>query len=884
MAGYGTTVYGVAPYGVDGDQTPTLQLAGQVGGVTASFTVTVLERLDLAGQVPAVAGAFTVNVLARMDLAGTIAPPTGTFTLAYEDQIVSLSGTVPQPTGSFTVNIIERLELAGAVPGVTGSFSLVPEGEVMSLAGTLGRVRGSFTISTGARGTVTTNRANGIRVSGSLPLSFTPDVDPAPAHKAAKRVIAATAFGPVDVTGTTATYPTDTARKRQLRERYVIGGKDATYINGAPTELTWQLVSPLLYGPATAKFPGIKTPFRQVGKGNLRWLRKGATVRVDLVNDNDNVIERGVYRGLVQAWNLDGNDLTVQIGGEASGRAAMRRRPLPVYSQHVRVGRIAYSLIRQLGLSFKPYLGPDTPATVIPRLGGMWYIEAIEHLCSISQRRDGTQYSIMPDSEGHYRLAPKDRTTVHATVYVDGSRVRANVRSDMVEEPNRVFANAVTPEGRRLTGVVSPGIIQGETPVWGGGVLSVGDTGPQVVLLANKLYWAGYLDLDEPGGNGTFDDDIAEAVEDLQEVAGLPVTGTVDEATWDALWDLGVTGYSLRWSHREPAAEERNVKKWRVTPSGSIIGRNPNRDPSVVPVDDELDLGSFITARQRRRIARARLHEADTDNWVGTIEVPMGAVIAGKHNPGDPLSAGDLMDLRLVKPGMNVWCPGFQSTDGTLFHVTGVDVASQTLQVDTRARDTLAVADVIRRNRDERMWRRGRRASIESKDVVGEWDGAAGGVLYNDVAVTSGHWCVFEVPAGDEGTISRIELKTNPNAEFVVAIFGGNPNRTSLASALDRRMGDPLTAAGYDNWDDPANDDWLERRGILYMAGGPDDPAGYHPRRKSRNGTLTGELKDRAGAAYRCDPFPILTVAVWADRDTVVPASRIMWNQLEPGA
>lgn len=903
---FGSGSFGSVPFaGSSGGVPASTVNLGQASEADSTFaltlTVGVVKQLGQASEADsaltiasiAVGKVVTLGQATETDSAAAVTIVTGTFVtlgMATEtDSALSLSlsaiqlGQATETDSALAASVLVGFTVTLGMATETDSAS--PISFTAPITVNLGRATETdtaraVTITYSYHVIDTTNRVNGLSLGGTMPLLFEPAVDPAPARAAKRRVIAASAFDNVDTTGTEATYDVVTKTRRRLRERYVIGGKDATYIFGVETELTWQLVSPLLYGPATARFPGIKTPFRQVGSGSLRWLRKGANVRVQLVNDDDEVQDT-VYKGLVLAWDIDGTDLTVQIGGEASGRAAMEWKPLPVYDEaRAGAGKRAYNLIRGLGLPFNPFQGPDTPSQRVPKLGGYYTIDAIEYLCRNTQRRDGTQYSIMPGNGGAYRFEAKDRTTVHATAYVDGTRVRANVRSDMVDEPNRIYADAVTEDGKRLTGIQSPGIIQGTPPDFGGN-MGLGDTGGQVPVLIDRLQGFELLDVDE--GRTGFDADVEEAVKDLQDAAGLTETGVVNEATWNALFDLDVTGLSLRMAHREPAAQQQRVAKYRTTPTGAAIRKNPNYEANRPKVDMHVDMGAGVSFRQRKRWAKAELPGPNAVSWSGTLEVTTGAVIEGNHHFGDALTSADLMDTRLLQPGMNIMLRGFQDDEGTLFHISGRD-ADGSFLIDTRARDTLPVWDAVQRRRDENRWARGRRASTEVKDSVGEWDGAGGGMIRTAVDLVGEEWTIFAVPAGDEGTVSRIRMATNPNAESCVVLFGGPLVPAAIKSYLDRKIPTPLTEGGTDAFTDNDIHQKLKDNGLLGVWGEHLDPAGYHPRSKSAGGDLTGVLSDDAGIAYRTARFPVLYVAVWADRDTTIPAGRIMWNQLEPGA
>jgi hypothetical protein len=131
-------------------------------------------------------------------------------------------------------------------------------------------------------------------------------------------------------------------------------------------------------------------------------------------------------------------------------------------------------------------------------------------------------------------------------------------------------------------------------------------------------------------------------------------------------------------------------------------------------------------------------------------------------------------------------------------------------------------------------------------------------------------------------------LNTAPNAEFVVAVFGrGVAGR--LPQRLTRLVGNPLTEAGTKKWEDEGVRNTLDRSNyLLYAAGSNEQPCGYWPKTKATGeedpNPLTGKWKDDAGFSYYTFAQPVLYVAVYADRDTVIPAGRIMWPQLEAGA
>lgn len=773
---------------------------------------------------------------------------------------------------------------------------------------------------TATPGTDTHNRVGGRLREGLGVAVWEPPVVPAPSSSAP--VLAydvANAFGTVTRVGSQPSYTVTTARKVRHTDRILVGGRDVTYFRGIPTPLpSYQLIAPLLYGPATLVLPQVAGSFERLGAGDLKWLHKGASVKVQRVDETGTVVATD-YKGVVIAFNVDGKNLTVEVGGQASGRAALVNKQTPLWHRVNDAGTMAYDAITSLGLHFEPRLGPDT-GIPLATWGGLSWLDYINELCAKAQDRDGTQWTLMPDNTGAYRFRRKDTTTVHATVYLDDAWAVGQLRRDIAEEPNRVYMTGVNPQGRRVRNAVYPGLNQGQRPpypyadhghTFGQGTTDADtETGDGITVMVARLWAMKYLDrADTPGG---YDKDAKGAVRDLQEDAGLPATGTMTWDTWRALFDLSATGYSLRGSHIEPMAQRSKVKPWLRTSSGAKLARNPAYDPTVLRVDLNVDAGVGFKASQLRDWARAEL--ATEDNWVGTIALNTGAVIDGLHNPGDPLDAGQVKHARSLNPGQNLWAPQFMG--GTLFHISGVSVDASgvvTLSVDTRARDTMKVWEVIQRNRDTRAnparaWIAQHRSSTMTQDAVGEWD-AAGGVV-DKVRCTGNAWTVFEVPAGQEGTIRSLRVHTdNSPAEFVMAVFGRKVTPAWLGSKVPQPLTAPstftttttntdgttntVTHTRADNaaaWESEKVRNRLDDRFLLYAAGTNQQPCGYSPGKKTNeNGDatgdrITGKHYDDAGVSYHTFAEPVLYVAIYPDRDTVVQAGRVMWNQLEAGS
>lgn len=917
--------------GIYGADTPTgtdVTLDGDVPPLTGAFDLTSELDLTLDGQVPPLTGEFTLTTDAEpVILDGEVPPLTGAFQIT-ESSDLTLDGEVPGLTGTFLLDSEENLTLDGQVPPLSGEFILLDAGEVllngevpplsgdftiepvahaeMVLDGTLPGLTGDFTLDNPVTAGDSTNRVNGRDRDGIGTATWDPPVAEPPgaptlmnfdvALQFSEPVISETAPPQFAVTG---------AVKPRHVDRIVIGGKDVTWYRGAPTPFPgFALTEPFGWGPTTIAFPQIAGAFEKPGAGALRWLRKGSPVRIERVDLETLTVSEVDYRGVVMGYDLQGSSLTVQVGGQLSGRAAVQNRQPPLFPGRNDTGYWAMAAVRELGL--KPYTrtGPNTGVKA-RAFGGMSMLEYLNQIVAMTFTRAGERWTLMPTANGSaYRMKRKDRETIRGTVYADDAMTVADLHRDIAEEPNRIYMTGVDPNGQRYRFGAYPGLKQTTPPpypMFDNSAFSQGttdaetDTGDGVTVMIQRLVAMKYLDyIDVPGG---FDIDVTRALRDLQDDADINQTGNMNLPTWRALWDLSVTGFSLRRSRILPAAERANVRQWRRSASGAIIGRNPRYRADVMKVDRNVDVGSGFTRGQAREWARSELQDGAEDNWVGTITFNTGALVDGIHVPGTPITAADVLPARDLRPGDNLWLP-LMNGDGLLVHVSGITVnGSGVVQatVDTRARDDAEVWEVITRNRESRQspyreWLRDRRASTVTKDATTPWD-EAGGRLFDRVPVPGNTWTVIQIVAGQEGTIRDLLTNTNPNAEYVLAAFGQSirPRR------LQRLIGNPLSGPGRKRWEREDIRNSLDRSNVLlYVAGSDTEPCGYYPKTKTQEGDeegpqaspvawLTGKWRDSAGFPYFTAREPVIYLAVYADRDTALPAGRVMWPTLEAG-
>ena len=907
------------------------------GAFAAGGVPVVVSGASLAG-----AGEFSAVAYAVGGAIPAEAPLEGSGELSAVATAVEVRSSALSGSGALS---------AAATAIQSAAAPLVGAGEFSATASKVGEVTadllGSGAFSASAVGetqpfTNVTERGSGRSRSGLSRAAWEPAVVPPPhvVVDGEHRTIRASAFGPVTMFGTQPIHSTSAASAPRLRTRILMGGRDVSFYLDVPTpEPEWQLAEPLLWGPSSVTFPQIPAAYANPGVGDLRWCAKGKPVTYQRVDAAGNVVAVD-YRGVVVAHDLSGKSLTVEVGGHAQGRAAMRWKPGPIFRDTLDFGRLAWAAVRDLGLRFEPRLGPTTGIKSAV-WGSAYYIDYIGELCAKAQKRDGTRWTIMPDETGTYSLVEKDTETIHWTVFNDDARNVAELRSDASEEYDAVYGTGVTPRGQRVRNSVVPGARPGKPapyPFDDNRNFTIGttdedtDTGDGISVMLNRLWVTKYLSLEDK--DGTFDGAVLRALRELQEDSadedeGLFYDGMTPDL-WDALFDIGGKGFSIRGAQVLPMAQTRKTQQWYRSGSGQPLRRNPKFDRTALRSDRAIDFGSGFTIEQMRTWARGGIHRGGP-SWTGVLRLRTGGVLSGQVEPGATITEADVADVRAIRPGHNVYLPMFAG--GITVHVGGVEIGrddsglpTAELTVDTKARDAMEVWEVITRNRDtraqaDRRWK-GNRAAGEVKDSIVEWDGAAGGVVWGDQQLSAG-WNVIPVFAGQEGTVSRLRLLIQDvdadggevvitGREFACAIFGkkvtpkrlrtliGNPLAASKDStadpdpddidppATDPEAGDadpgPSVSPSRPWWEREGNVKALRKLGLLHAEGTNEEPCGYSPGRKSAGGVKTGLHTYDSGFAYRTGPHPVLYLAIWVWGERRLSGGRVMWNQLEAGA
>ena len=705
------------------------------------------------------------------------------------------------------------------------------------------------------------------------------------------------------------------AAKQAGQERVLVGGKDVTNVNGAETIIgETTLTEPFAYGPTTLGFPGIDASLDALGTGEYAWIQHDAAVLIQRVDDRtlgpDATVLSTDYRGFVASINTDGRDLTLEVGGQFSYPASQKYKPDLLVRRVNDVGFWAANVIQTLGLSMTDRDGPTTGIEVAEGGGGGYLDAWAGDVCAWSQTSAGGQRTFMPTVWGGntWGFEPKDTTTKHVTLFTDDARVVANLRRDRTQIPTSWYGTGITPDGVRWRNARYPGVFSGPAPTFPG-TMTVGDTdadtttGDGVTVLQDKLAKMGYLSITQGFDYTTYTAATAAAVKELQDDGGLSKTGTVNSATWDALFDVSVTGYSLTDSHVQPLVQDPRVRRYNYTANGSISGLNPLYDASVKPIERFVNFGEGVTKAQAVAWCRGQANRLAGKNWTGTITLNGGfGGFIGAQDPADheTLNASPelIMSQLDIRPGMNAWLPLFDG--GTLVHISGaqIDRAARrvTLTVDTLARDLLEVAAI--NSRDKEASRHIRREYYASNRPV-KPSGAMVvrdelfGLRDRDFAMQGGQWNVVPVIVGQQGQVNRTRIRlVDDKAEFAAMVLSKPMTRDGkqgVSARLRRKIGNPLVDSAESWLEKEALQDWFEDDTILWAVGDGRQPAGYSPRRKRNDdgdatgAPITGRLDDFENWSYICaaGSHVLIYLAIYPDRDCTLKKGQILWPQLD---
>jgi peptidoglycan hydrolase-like protein with peptidoglycan-binding domain len=687
--------------------------------------------------------------------------------------------------------------------------------------------------------------------------------------------------------------------------RLVIDGKDVTYYRETLAQVGgYQLQEPYAFGPADFAFPQV-TIFEvdKHGIGSLGWLRHGA--RAALRPIIDGAYGDPVWAGVVTSIQATNDGTNVHCDGDVSGRLALRDKQPPVFSFRKDFGLIAFDALLACGVRMLPYLGPHTGIERFNVGGGTDYLSDVNELLASALTADGGQWTIARQATGRrYEMRLKDTTTIDASVFLGAYGVTLDVTRDVAEEPTTFYGYGTDPTGQKITNARISNLFEGppaDYPFTGGTPFGLGttdadtDTGAGMYAMLRKLVGMGYLSRAE-AADSLYDADTVDAVQALQRDAGLTASGTMNPATWNALFNVTVTGRSLYGARVFPMAQLSAVRRFHYTANGSVDTANPNWDPTRMPVDRTVDHGGGVWKQHMMRFSQRLLAQThDEKNWVGVLNLDGADVFTGNVGPAtvDPTPMSRL-DLR---EGQNIKVVGFDGAY-TLFHISGINVGSDrnlSCAVDTRARDLLTLGQIIERNKVSRA-----SPSRDFKQSIRRPNALNTMVVSNELfglvdewPLAGNRWNRVLVPCGQSGSIDRVRVHLrDEKVPFVMGVTVRNISPSRMDAIAGSNPLDTDSKWKKEHVQNRLKNSYL----FLYTAGQATQPLGYYPRRHRgdndvvTDAPVTGSWEDDAGFAFRTfyseanQVSGVLYVLIYVPESCVLKAGKLLWVNHAEGA
>lgn len=693
-----------------------------------------------------------------------------------------------------------------------------------------------------------------------------------------------------------AAVPTVAAGGR-YRISVVVGGQDITRFRGVPvTGITWSSLDPGGHDSGTVNLPQVGINELDSGAPDLAWMAKGSRVVIRQIDTATNAEAAVLYRGLVSNILTADNRVSLDFAGDLIGPMSLALDDYAVAGQ--RWTRDAADILTNIvpvngGVSI--YAASPTGISVyrpLDRSSSRWGM--VTGLLAMLRQTGGLAWTILPDADiaRRYNLVRRDMTTRTYTLHLGVQGVSADLQSNLADDINRWYGEGQAPGGGRWYNLKLPSVWFADTdvpfPMPSGESITIGtanaDTtsGDGLTVLAFALGRYGAVQVDDLGTS--YDSTFATAIRSVQRDAGLPVTGDVDAATWDAVFSIPVSNQSLQGAKYLPLVADPRVAAYLHNAAGAIVGVNPRHDPTLHAVDEYDQFGTNVTKARATQWAEAMYdrEQSDGSHWDGTITLTT-----------DPAECSRFA----IRAGGNVWAPEFGGS-GRLLHIANaqadLDSLTVTLQVSTRGRDYIDLASVISRNiaarrNPERSFARSlSRLGSLTHDGPGGWDIEIGGWIPK-WQIPGGQWSVLPVAAGQVGSIGEVAVHTDAPTTYCVAVW----SREVTGAQMDRWVPQPL-ATRTDNGSWTTDPDLYQRwyglipsndslpylvtgsnpgaKLLLYAAGSPQTkdasalPCGLYP----DGVTLTGDWRDDTGFSYYAHNGIYLWLAIWPTDTTTV--------------
>lgn len=654
----------------------------------------------------------------------------------------------------------------------------------------------------------------------------------------------------------------------------IVGGKDVTTVRGVPSSLeSLMFQEPFGEGPAQVSIPGASE--LDYGTVSFPWLDVEKNVSIRKYSPLGAYVGT-LWNGTVMSMSYEGDAWMLDVDGAFVGSASLtaHQPKLTEYERDIgmsivfacrRGGAKRFGTFSEQNIGIKTRVRGSRSQTLL---------DYVTEMLALAQTTSGGQWTVkrIPGLNRRYTLGIKDTTGVDVTVHARARGITTNLRRDLSQVTRIIWGEGVNANGGRWRGTKLPNVGKETIPPYHG-PLSLGSVGTDVAIWQYEMSSDGYeVGTPRAIGSSVFRQPEVDACEELQERAGLPVTGVVNRATWNATWSNGGLDMGLGGAYHAPIAQDPRTVKWLHSSNGSILAPSPTWDQNIMGIGRFISYGEGISKAQAARSARAQLANEKDPGWHG--EITLDGV--------DPIEMSRLE----IKEGMNLRLKYWGgTTNGIDLHISGITWRkgatgyAVSLMVDTKARDLLTLAEIMARNRAAKQdparaaINQMRKSAITKDTSVWDYEGGYGVLPKRDCV--GGRWNIFVVAAGQYGTLEGLRLNTSPNTTFAVALFGKKITRSTLNSILPS----PLVARtdGYRKWDYPSIQNALEDHLFIEAFGGPGQAGGYSPGYQTNPETgkatghgITGNLDIWSSTNYGLYSAPRMYVAVWTTRNTTI--------------
>jgi len=342
-------------------------------------------------------------------------------------------------------------------------------------------------------------------------------------------------------------------------------------------------------------------------------------------------------------------------------------------------------------------------------------------------------------------------------------------------------------------------------------------------------------------------------VDDVQRFVHVTADGSLGPQTWAATFDRGAAGIDMT-PLRLPLAAKVSAQKFLYTAAGVKTGLNPAYDSRRIPRDIAIDFGPGKTKAQGRKLARTLL------GIYGTAAASGQIVWTFDPNGTDRTRLSHLSNVKVL---------GFEGGDRVL-QVSSKSVELEagdggqyvvTTQEDERARDAMAVEDLLEQRREakadpSRNPATRNKASRSVSDQRTPWDSESPCGVLRRTAVngSSGLWTVVTIPFAEVGKLASIRLRSD--RPFALAIFASLRITENKLKAI---VGNPFASS--DPWRDVKGQ--LDSYGIIEAWGEQGNACGYSPKSESDGGTFTGDFILDTPVDYWTETVPYVSVAIY---------------------